>query len=97
MLSLVFAENERKILVERTLAGMGAAQAGGRVWGRPKGLTKKSKEPASLAATMYLRKKYIANQICKHYRIESKTMLYNYLRHKRIEIKGWIKIDKAKI
>lgn len=51
MLSFVFAENEREILMERTLAGMEAARARGRVGGRPRGLTKRSKEVASLAAT----------------------------------------------
>jgi len=51
VLSSVFAENEREILMERTLAGMEAARARGRVGSRPKVLTKKSKELARLAAT----------------------------------------------
>lgn len=91
MLSSVFAENEREILMERTLAGMEAARARGRVGGRPKGLTKKSKELASLAATLYQSKKYTTDQICKQLQIGSKTTLYNYLRHEGIEINGWLK------
>lgn len=89
MLSSVFAENEREILMERTLAGMEAARARGRVGGRPKGLTKKSKEMASLAATLYQSKKYTTQQICQQLQIGSKTTLYNYLRHEGIEIEGW--------
>ena len=39
--------------MERTLAGMEASRARGRVGGRLKGLTEKPKELASLAATLY--------------------------------------------
>lgn len=95
MLSSVFAENEREILMERTLAGMEAARARGRVGGRPKGLTKKSKELAGLAATLYLSKKYTTNQICEQLHIGSKATLYNYLRHEGIEIEGWTRISKV--
>lgn len=94
MLSSVFAENEREILMERTLAGMEAARARGRVGGRPKGLTKKSKDLASLAATLYLSKKYTTNQICEQLKIGSKATLYNYLRHEGIEIEGWTRMPK---
>jgi DNA invertase Pin-like site-specific DNA recombinase len=94
MLSSVFAENEREILMERTLAGMEAARARGRVGGRPKGLTKKSKELASLAATLYQSKKYTTVQICEQLKIGSKATLYNYLRHEGIQIEGWERIKK---
>lgn len=94
MLSSVFAENEREILMERTLAGMEAARARGRVGGRPKGLTKKSKELASLAATLYQSKKYTTVQICEQLKIGSKATLYNYLRHEGIEIEGWTRNPK---
>ncbi|OJV21771.1 MAG: hypothetical protein BGO21_24675 [Dyadobacter sp. 50-39] len=95
MLSSVFAENEREILMERTLAGMEAARARGRVGGRPKGLTKKSKELASLAATLYQSRKYTTQQICEQLNIGSKATLYNYLRYEGIEIEGWIRISKS--
>lgn len=94
MLSSVFAENEREILMERTLAGMEAARARGRVGGRPKGLTNKSKELARLAATLYLSKKYTTGEICKQLRIGSKATLYNYLRHEGIDIEGWTRLSK---
>lgn len=90
MLSSVFAENEREILMERTLPRM-EARARGRVGGRPKGLTKKSKELARLAATLYQSKKYTTMQICNQLEIGSKATLYNYLRHEGIEIEGWIR------
>lgn len=64
MLSSLFAENDREILMERTLAGMEAARDRGRVGGRPKGLAKKSKELSSLAATLYQSEKYTPKQIC---------------------------------
>ncbi len=96
MLSSVFAENEREILMERTLAGMEAARARGRVGGRPKGLTKKSKELASLAATLYLSKKYSTEQIRQQLKLGSKATLYNYLRHEGITIEGWERKSKTK-
>ncbi|PSL18060.1 recombinase family protein [Dyadobacter jiangsuensis] len=94
MLSSVFAENEREILMERTIAGLEAARARGRVGGRPKGLTKKSKELASLAAILYQSKKYTTKQICEQLKIGSKATLYNYLRHEGIPIEGWFRGSK---
>ena len=44
--------------MERTQTGMDAARAPGRVGGMPKGLTKKSKELAGVAATLYRQKIY---------------------------------------
>ncbi|GGC14270.1 hypothetical protein GCM10011325_46460 [Dyadobacter sediminis] len=59
--------------------------------GRPKVLTKKSKELAGLAATLYTSKKYTTKQICEQLRIGIKATLYNYLRHEGIEIEGCIR------
>jgi DNA invertase Pin-like site-specific DNA recombinase len=42
-----FAEFERDIIVERTLAGLAAARARGRIGGRPKGPRKVKLEPAT--------------------------------------------------
>lgn len=94
MLSSVFAENEREILMERTLAGMEAARARGRVGGRPKGLTKQSKERASLAATLYQSRKYTVKQICDQLKISSKATLYKYLRYEGMQIEGWSRIKR---
>lgn len=89
MLSSVFAKNEREILIERTLAGIEAARARGRVGGRPNGLTKKSKELARPGCNFVPKQKYTTNQISEQLKIGSKTTLYNYLRHEGIEIEGW--------
>ncbi|MBE9461896.1 recombinase family protein [Dyadobacter subterraneus] len=65
--------------MKRPVAGMEAARARGKVGGRPKGLTKKSKELAGLAATLYLSKEYTTNQICEQLKVGTKATLYNYL------------------
>lgn len=91
MLSSVFAENEREILMERTLAGMEAARARGRVGGRPKGLTKRSKELARLASVLYLSKQYTIKQICEQLNIGSRATFYSYLSHEGVEVKGWVR------
>lgn len=67
-----------------------AAMVRGRVGGRPKDLTKKFRELASLAATLCQSKKYTAKQICEQLKIGRKATLYNYLRHEGIQIEGWI-------
>lgn len=85
MLSSVFAENESEILMERTLAGLEEARARGRVGGRPKGLTKKSKELAGLVAPC-TRVKYTIMQICEQLKMGSKATLYSYLKHEGIDI-----------
>lgn len=97
LLSSVFAENEREILMERILVGMEVARTRARVGGRPKGLTKKSKELASLAATLYQSKKYTTMQICEQLKIGSKATLDNYLRHGGIEIEGWERVKKQSL
>ena len=58
MLSSLFAKNEREILMERTFAVMEAARERCRVGGCRKGLAKKSKDAASLAAILYQSQKY---------------------------------------
>jgi hypothetical protein len=68
--------------------GGGGGGGGG---GRPKGLTNRSKEIASLAATLYQSKKYTTKQICDQLNIGSKATLYKYLRHEGIEVEGWAK------
>ena len=79
--------------MERTLAGMETAGASARVGGRPKGLTKKSKELAYLVASLYQSKNYTTMQICEQLKIGSKARIYNYLRHEGIEIEEWSKIN----
>lgn len=79
-MSAVFAENEREIIRERTLAGLAAARARGRVGGRPRGLSEKSKETAKTAKILYDSGQSVA-QILKALDIGSSATLYKYLRH----------------
>lgn len=78
------------------MAGLETARARGRIGGRPKGLTEKSKKLASLAATLYQSRKYTTKQICDQLKIGSKATLYNYLRHEGIEIEGWLRATKKR-
>ena len=66
------AEFERDLIRERTLAGLEAARARGRVGGRPQKLNKKTKEEVR---AMYRSGKYPIKTILKKFNI-SKTTLY---------------------
>lgn len=83
-LSAVFAENEHQIIKERTLAGLAAAKARGRVGGRPEGLSPKAKVTARQAATLYHNHNSISS-IRKALNIGSNTTIYRYLRHEGIK------------
>ena len=69
------AEFERNLVRERTLAGLAAARARGRMGGRPKRL-----DPAKLALALRLHHedKHTIKEICQMLGI-SKSTLYNYL------------------
>ena len=69
------AEFERNLVRERTLAGLAAARARGRMGGRPKLL-----DPAKLALALRLHHedKHTIKEICQMLGI-SKSTLYNYL------------------
>jgi DNA invertase Pin-like site-specific DNA recombinase len=77
------AEFERNLIRERTLAGLRAARARGRVGGRPRKLDAKKTE---LAYQLYDEKKYAINEICQMLEI-SKPTLYAYL-GRRKELPG---------
>lgn len=79
-LSAVFAENEREIIRERTLAGLASARARGRVGGRSFGLSEKAKQTAKTAKILYDSGQSVAS-ILKALDIGSSTTLYKYLRH----------------
>ena len=79
------AEFERDIIRERTNAGLAAARARGRKGGRPKGLSKKAKHTAIIAERLYLEGELSIREICEQLSI-SKMTLYNYLRHRGVEI-----------
>ena len=69
------AEFERNLIRERTLAGLRAARARGRVGGRPRKLGKQKTE---LAYQLYDEKKYAVKEICQMLGV-SKPTLYAYL------------------
>jgi len=79
------AEFERDIIRERTKAGLEAARARGRKGGRPKGLSKKAQHTAILAENYYKEGELSINEICEQLGISRRT-LYNYLRHRGVEI-----------
>lgn len=89
MLCSIFAQNERRNIIERTRAGLESARARGRVGGRPQGLSAKAKKNASAAASLYNSGKHTNAEIMSIINIKSKGTLYNYLRHEGIEIKSW--------
>jgi DNA invertase Pin-like site-specific DNA recombinase len=88
MLSSIFAENERQIIIERTRAGLTSAKARGRTGGRPKGLSEEAKAIALSAEILYKANKHTTDEICKTLKIGSKTTLYRYLRYQGIKIGG---------
>ena len=69
------AEFERNLIRERTMAGLQAARARGRVGGRPRKLDAKKTE---LAYQLYDEKKYAVKEICQMLGV-SKPTLYAYL------------------
>jgi DNA invertase Pin-like site-specific DNA recombinase len=79
------AEFERDIIRERTNAGLAAARARGRKGGRPKGLSKKAKHTAIIVERQYQEGELTINEICDQLSI-TKMTLYNYLRHRGVEI-----------
>lgn len=69
------AEFERDLIRERTIAGLTAARARGRLGGRPRALTGKQ---AALAKAMYQDKSIAVKDICATLGI-GKTTLYRYV------------------
>ncbi len=87
------AEFERDIIRERTMAGLKAARARGRVGGRPKGLSKEAQDKAIIAEQLYNEGKLSVNAISGHLSISKRT-LYRYLRYRGVEI-GEIKKEQG--
>jgi len=79
------SEFERDIISTRTKAGLEAARARGRFGGRPKGLSKKARDKARLAESLYKEKERSISEICDHLDI-SKPTLYRYLRTRGVSI-----------
>ena len=73
------AEFERNLIRERTLAGLRAARARGRLGGRPKALDRDQRD---LAVKLYDEKQHTISQICQMMHI-SKPTLYKYVESAR--------------
>ncbi len=84
------AEFERDIIRERTMAGLAAARARGRVGGRPPGLSKKAEDKAIIAEQLYKEGRLSVSEICEHISI-SRMTLYKYLRHRGVTINAYAK------
>ena len=84
------AEFERDLIQERTMAGLNAARARGRMGGKPKGLSQEAQSLACAAETLYKEGKLSVNQIAKQLGI-AKVTLYNYLRYRNVQIGGYSK------
>src|SRR5712691_6418776 len=76
------AEFERDIIRERTMAGLQAARARGRVGGRPKAMNPKK---ASIAQALYNDQNNSIADICKTLNI-SRATLYRYIQVKSKEV-----------
>ena len=74
------AEFERNLIRERTMAGLAAARARGRLGGRPKTL---SAEDRQVAVDLYHEKKMTVKKICEIMGI-SKPTLYSYVRESKV-------------
>ena len=70
-----FAELERNLIRERTMAGLTAARARGRKGGRRKAIDDKT---MSMALTLYNEKKISVQEICDRLNIKTRTF-YRYL------------------
>ena len=79
------AQFERDIIRMRTIAGLKAARARGRIGGRPRGLSKQAQNKALAAETLYKEQKLSVSEICAQLGI-SKPTVYRYLRYRSVKI-----------
>ena len=91
--SACFSEFERDLIRERTRAGLEAARAIGRKGGRCQGMTNEAEQKAILAETYYREEKMGVNQIALEIGV-SKMPLYKYLRHRKVPIGSYQKLNK---
>ena len=84
-----FAQFERDLIKERTMKGLAHAAKMGRRGGRKPGLSKKAKEKAAAAETLYKRRELSTKEIAKQLGISTAT-LYKYLKHQGVELNSSI-------
>ncbi len=75
------AQLERDIIIERTKAGLASARARGKVFGAPKGISKKNQQKAVLCEEYFREGKLTVSEICERLDI-SRATYYKYLRHR---------------
>ena len=73
------AQLERDIIIERTKAGLASARARGKVFGAPKGLSKKNQQKAIICEQYFKEGKLTVSEICNRVDV-SRATYYKYLR-----------------
>lgn len=79
------AEFERDLIRERTLAGLAAARARGRVGGHPRAASLNTSQKVALAQSLYDNKETSIDDICSTLRVARAT-LYRYIKTGREEV-----------
>ncbi len=75
------AQLERDIIIERTKAGLESARRRGKVFGAPKGISKKNQQKAVLCEEYFKEGRMTVTEICKSLDI-SRATYYKYLRNR---------------
>ncbi|MBF9239192.1 recombinase family protein [Hymenobacter sp. BT683] len=79
------AEFERELIRERTLAGLAAARARGRVGGRKPGLSEEAQRTARAAELLYKARELSVDDMARSLRV-CKVTFYKYLRHRGVSL-----------
>ena len=79
------AEFERELIRERTLAGLAAARAWGRVGGRKPGLSEAAQRTARAAELLYKARALSVDDMARSLRI-CKATFYKYLHHRGVAL-----------
>lgn len=78
-----FAELERNLIRERTMAGLEAARARGRNGGRPKAIDKSTFE---MALSLYKGRRHTISEICENFSLSKRTF-YRHLAQEKLASK----------
>ncbi|MBU2903619.1 recombinase family protein [Arenibacter algicola] len=78
------AQLERDIIIERTKAGLASARARGKVFGAPKGISKKNQQKSILCAEYFKEGKLTVKEICELVDI-SRATYYKYIKYRGLK------------
>ncbi|MFS4449005.1 recombinase family protein [Maribacter sp. 2307UL18-2] len=78
------AQLERDIIIERTKAGLESARRRGKVFGAPKGISKKIQQKAILCEEYFNEGRIAVTEICERLDI-SRATYYKYLRYRGLD------------